>query len=78
MNADASARYAWGERVAASVDLYNDGSFPGVPPDALLVRAGERGQIVQVGTQTELDVPIYLVEFDPRRVVGCFENEITR
>ena len=71
-------KYEWGERVAASVDLYNDGSFPGAPADALLVRAGERGEIVQVGTQTELDVPIYLVEFDAQRVVGCFEEEITR
>ena len=77
MNAPSVAKYEWGQRVAASVDLYNDGSFPQMPEAALLVRAGEVGQIVQVGTQTELNVPIYLVEFDEHRVVGCFEAEIT-
>ncbi|HET6377107.1 MAG TPA: nitrogen fixation protein NifZ [Methylocella sp.] len=68
--------YQWGQRVRALVDLHNDGSFPDVPKDALLVKSGDGGEIVQVGTHTESNTPIYLVEFGERLVVGCFEEEI--
>jgi len=71
------ARFDWGQRVVAQVDLYNDGSYPDVEPDALLVRAGEQGEIVQVGVQQELNRAVYLVEFGPARVVGCFEEELS-
>ena len=70
------AKYQWGQRVAAALDLYNDGSYPDRPHDALLVRAGEHGEIVQVGTHTESNTPVYLVEFNERHVVGCLEEEI--
>jgi nitrogen fixation protein NifZ len=70
-------RYQWGQRVVAALDLYNDGSYPDQPPDALLVRAGAPGEIVQVGTHTETNTPVYLVEFDQRYVVGCLEEEIS-
>ncbi len=33
-------KYAWGQRVCAAIDLVNDGSYPDVPVDALLVPAG--------------------------------------
>lgn len=69
-------KYQWGQRVKTLADLVNDGSFPDAPPDALLVAAGDEGEIVQVGTHTESNVPIYLVEFGERLVVGCFEEEI--
>lgn len=69
-------KYQWGQRVAAAQDLYNDGSFPDVPADGLLVRAGDPGEIVNVGTHTEAQAPIYLVEFNQRHVVGCWEEEI--
>jgi nitrogen fixation protein NifZ len=69
-------RYQWGQPVIAELDLYNDGSYPNEPEDALLVRAGDRGEIVQVGTHTESNTPIYLVEFNARHVVGCLEEEI--
>jgi nitrogen fixation protein NifZ len=72
----ASAKYQWGQRVRASLDLYNDGSFPDWPAQALLVRNGDLGEIVQVGTHTEANTPIYLVEFAENRVVGCLEAEI--
>jgi nitrogen fixation protein NifZ len=69
-------KYQWGQRVKAFIDLHNDGSFPKAPEQALLVAAGDTGEIVQVGTHTESNVPIYLVEFTERLVVGCFEEEI--
>ena len=61
----------------ALIDLHNDGSFPGTPVDAMLVSVGDAGEIVQVGTQTEANLPIYLVEFGERLVVGCLEEEIS-
>lgn len=68
--------YQWGQRVAALVDLYNDGSYPDQPGDVLLVSQGEQGEVVQVGTITETNAPIYLVEFQEGRVVGCTEEEL--
>jgi nitrogen fixation protein NifZ len=70
-------KYQWGQRVRATIDLINDGSFPNAPVDGLLVAVGDSGEIVQVGTQTEGNFPIYLVEFGERLVVGCLEEEIT-
>jgi len=69
-------KYQWGQRVKALIDLHNDGSFPDTPADAMLVSVGDTGEIVQVGTQTEANLPIYLVEFGERLVVGCLEEEI--
>jgi len=68
--------YQWGQRVAALIDLRNDGTYPEAPVDALLVAAGAVGEIVQVGTHTDSNTPIYLVEFGERLVVGCLEEEI--
>jgi nitrogen fixation protein NifZ len=70
-------KYQWGQRVKALVDLYNDGSFPDALENGMLVNTGETGEIVQVGTHTESNIPVYLVEFGERLVVGCFEEEIT-
>jgi len=69
-------KYRWGQRIVAACDLYNDGSYPEEPPDALLARSGEGGEIVQVGAQIHSDTPIYLVDFESRRAIGCFEEEI--
>lgn len=69
-------KYQWGQRVKTSGDLYNDGSYPDVPAEALLARSGETGEIVQVGTHSETNTIIYLVEFEQNRVVGCLEEEI--
>ena len=69
-------RYQWGQRVKALIDLHNDGSFPDSPVEALLVSVGDMGEIVQVGTHAEANLPIYLVEFGERLVVGCLEEEI--
>jgi nitrogen fixation protein NifZ len=69
-------KFQWGQRVRAQIDLHNDGSFPDAPAEAVLVRTGDVGEIVQVGTHTEANLPIYLVEFGERLVVGCLEEEI--
>jgi nitrogen fixation protein NifZ len=62
--------------VKALIDLHNDGTFPDAPTEGLLVNVGDTGEIVQVGTHTEANLPIYLVEFGERLVVGCLEEEI--
>jgi nitrogen fixation protein NifZ len=69
-------KYQWGQRVKAAVDLMNDGSFPNAPADGRLVAVGDTGEIVQVGRHTDANLPIYLVEFGERLVVGCLEEEI--
>jgi nitrogen fixation protein NifZ len=68
--------YQWGQRVRALNGLHNDGSYPDAPAEALLVKSGDEGEIVQVGTHTDSNTPIYLVEFGERLVVGCLEGEI--
>ncbi len=70
------ARYQWGQPVVAAIDLINDGSYPDKPVDALLVAAGDLGEIVQIGHHTEANMPIYIVEFAGRGVIGCLEEEI--
>ncbi len=69
-------KFQWGQRVSAADNLFNDGSFPEQPEDALLVKAGDAGEIVQVGTHVESGTYIYLVEFGERLVVGCLEGEL--
>lgn len=69
-------KYDWGQRVTASRDLFNDGSYPGIEPDVLLVERGTGGDVVQVGVHEESATPVYMVEFQGDRVVGCLEEEI--
>lgn len=65
-----------GQQVRVRADLFNDGSFPDAPPNALLAPAGAVGEIVKAGMMVGTDTPIYLVEFEQSRVVGCLEEEI--
>lgn len=69
-------RYEWGQRVLAAADLFNDGSYPEQPLEALLVQNREAGEIVQVGQHTDSGTVVYMVEFALNRVVGCFEQEL--
>ena len=71
------AKYQWGQRMVATADLFNDGTYPDREPEALLVSTGTPGEIVNVGYHEELNLPVYLVEFEAGRVVGCLEEEIT-
>ena len=68
-------KYQWGQSVRAAEDLYNDGSLPDVPEDALIVVAGGPGEIVQIGHHAQANVPIYMVDFGVA-VLGCLEEEI--
>ena len=69
-------KYQWGQRVRALADLQNDGSYPNVPADMVLVSGNDTGEIVQVGQHAESNTPVYLVEFPGQRVIGCLEEEI--
>ena len=71
------AKYQWGQRMVATADLFNDGTYPDREPEALLVSTGTPGEIVTVGYHEELNLPVYLVEFEAGGVVGCLEEEIT-
>ncbi len=76
MSDQGPGKLEWGQRVRATADLFNDGSFPEHPADALLVKAGDAGEIVQIGAHVETETPIYLVEFGENKVIGCFAEEI--
>ncbi|QOZ23695.1 nitrogen fixation protein NifZ [Bradyrhizobium sp. CCBAU 51753] len=70
-------KYRRGQRVKATVDLINDGSFPNTEHDGIVLGAGATGEIVRVAIHTEADVPIYTVDFGVQLLIGCFEEEIT-
>jgi nitrogen fixation protein NifZ len=72
----APPKFQWGQRVRAAIDLFNDGSYPDQPVDALLAKTGDLGEIVNIGTISETNQPLYLVEFNERLVVGCLEEEL--
>jgi nitrogen fixation protein NifZ len=69
-------KFQWGQPVIALTDLVNDGSYPGIELDALLISSGTQGEIVQTGMHEESNTPVYLVEFPGGKVVGCLESEI--
>ncbi len=70
-------KYEWGQRVQVVEDLFNDGSYPDQPVDALLAKSGDLGEIVNIGTIEETKRPLYLVEFESSRfVIGCLEEEL--
>lgn len=69
-------KFQWGQPVRAVADLYNDGSYPDAAAEEVLVREGDPGEIIQVGTHVETNTFIYMVEFHKERVVGCLEDEI--
>lgn len=67
--------YAWGQRVVALDDLVNDGSHPEREPEALLAARGDVGEVVNIGHASEINEPVYLVDFGGC-VVGCLEVEL--
>ena len=67
--------FAWGQRVIALDDLVNDGSHPEREMDALLAARGSVGEVVKIGHATDLNEPVYLVQF-ANCVVGCLEIEL--
>jgi nitrogen fixation protein NifZ len=71
-----TARYVWGQRVRAAANLFNDGSYPDQPCDALLIQSGDTGEVLQIGKHTGSGAFVYMVEFAQGRVVGCLEPEL--
>jgi nitrogen fixation protein NifZ len=71
-----AARFQWGQPVWAAVDLYNDGSVPDTPEDALIVVAGGPGEVVQIGRIEDNGAPVYMVDFGVA-VLGCLEDELS-
>lgn len=69
-------KYRPGLQVRALTNLFNDGSYPEQPYNALLVQEGDGGEIVQVGMHVESGTPVYMVQFGDLHVVGCLEEEI--
>lgn len=72
-----TAKYQWGQTISSQVDLINDGTFPDVEAEAILVEKGTQGEVVNVGTIEETGTPVYLVEFANGKVVGVLEDEIS-
>jgi len=70
-------KFQWGQPVVALIDLVNDGSYPGAELNALLISEGTQGEIVQTGMHEESNTPVYLVEFQDGKVIGCLEPEIS-
>ena len=65
-----------GQKVASVGDLFNDGSYPDVETNGLLISSGECGEVVQVGRHTDSGTFVYMVDFASKRVVGCLEAEL--
>ena len=68
--------YDYGDEVRVRRNVRNDGTFPGQPTGALLVRRGSTGYVRDVGSFLQ-DQIIYSVHFlDGDRIVGCREEEL--
>lgn len=84
------SKFQMGDMVYAAIDLYNEAleetgesSIPGVDPEALLVAAGARGVVVNVGHAQEMpSEEIYLVRFETdadgtlAEPIGCLGEEL--
>lgn len=69
-------RFEYGHAVRVLRNVRNDGTFPGQPVGALLVRRGSVGYVRDVGTFLQ-DQIIYTVHFlDADRLVGCRDAEL--
>lgn len=65
-----------GAEVRVVRNVRNDGTYPGLPTGAHLVRRGATGHVRDVGLFLQ-DKVIYSVHFlDENRVVGCREEEL--
>ena len=70
--------YEYGDEVRVLRNVRNDGTYPGEPTGALLIRRGSTGFVRDVGTFLQ-DQLIYSVHFlDSDRVVGCRAEELQR
>lgn len=76
--------YEIGEMVYCAEDLFNDGGVPDAEEDAVLVKAGTRGMVVQSGhAEADERQVIYLVRFEGPDgelglPIGCLPEELTQ
>lgn len=69
-------RFEFGDEVRVTRNVRNDGTYPGQPTGALLLRRGSTGFVRDVGTFLQ-DQIIYSVHFiETGQVVGCREEEL--
>lgn len=69
-------RFDFGEAVRVTRNVRNDGTYPGMEIGELLVRRGNVGHVVNVGTFLQ-DQVIYTVHFlDAGHMVGCRAEEL--
>lgn len=70
--------FEFGQEVRIVRNVRNDGTYPGLPIGALLVRRGCTGFVTNVGTFLQ-DQLIYTVNFlELNKIVGCREEELIR
>lgn len=70
------ARWDYGEAVRLTRNVRNDGTYPGLPTGAPLIRRGSVGCVIDVGTFLQ-DQIIYSVNFlEEGKIVGCREEEL--
>jgi nitrogen fixation protein NifZ len=68
--------YEYGDQVRLIRNVRNDGTYPGIPTGTLLMRRGEVGHVLNVGTFLQ-DQLIYTVHFlGSDRRIGCREEEL--
>ena len=69
-------RFEYGDEVRVLRNVRNDGTFPGHPTGALLIRRGSTGFVRDVGTFLQ-DQLIYTVHFlGGDTLIGCREEEL--
>ena len=69
-------RWQCGDAVRVTRNVRNDGTYPGQPTGAPLIRRGSIGHVIDIGTFLQ-DQIIYSVHFlDAGRIVGCREEEL--
>lgn len=74
-----------GDTILSTKDIVNDGSFPNVEENALLVQSGTRGVVIEQGHLEDNEAKIvYLVKFEdinnPAELgppIGCWPEDIT-
>lgn len=72
-----------GDVVQSAQPIFNDGSFPDLEDNALLVSAGRRGVVINVGyLEADPDRQIFLVRFEMEGTgelgpgIGCWEEDL--
>ncbi|MCB1777523.1 MAG: nitrogen fixation protein NifZ [Candidatus Competibacteraceae bacterium] len=71
-------RFACDEAVRVVRNIRNDGTYPGQPTGAVLVRRGSVGYVRHIGVflQDQLIYSVHFLDADEQRVVGCREVEL--